>query len=222
MAIKTVKDLKKDSKKKESKKQAVKDTPKKAESKKRDDYLFVPFAAPGVKTEAVIEIRYMSGKKFESKKVTIKIDDQKYVINKADFPKGYEDKFIAQLFKQGMISAPAKDPSEPDSWKIRHGDYADGQQNNFTGKSFIDLGDGGKIELNWVHGLVETKDKKIRDILVSKGHYDMTTGHVFIQKIDPTTQVVTGVGKGAYTVAPTENEIKKNSYYEAVKGTLTK
>lgn len=225
MGVKTVKDLKDEGKSKKKKKPESKKTVKKddkpKEVKKGKEFLFVPFAPEGVDTSAIIEIRYEKDGVIHSKKATVKIKDRKYELNRSDFPKGFEDKFIAQLYAEGFMNMPQKDPNLPTEWKIRHGDFADGQRNNFTGKGFVDLPDGGKIELNWKDGFVETKDEKIRDILVSKGHYDMTTNSLFVQKPDPEKQVVTGVGKGAYTMSETPKQ-KESKLFEPSKGTFTK
>lgn len=250
MGVKTFKDLKDTIRKKGTKTKSdnseveKSETIEKPKSKSADKHtLFVPFALPDVESSAVIEFEVKDkGGEIINKSVVIKIVDQKYEINEDDCGgKEFLKPFLNQLHREGFLAMPERDPNLPTEWKIRHGDYANGIENNFTGVSYIDLEDGGKIELHWKDGFVSTKDPKIRDILVEKGHYDLTTGSLHIQKPDLKGMVITSdrgkrshvlsdqkkavvsdVGKGAHVLSAASNKGKYREPYEPTRGTFTK
>lgn len=204
--------------------------------------LFVPFALPDVESGAVIEFEVEDENgEMITKSATIKIIDQKYKVNENDCGgKEFLKPFLDQLHREGFLIMSEVDPNLPTEWKIRHGDYANGIENNFTGVSYIDFEDGGKIELHWQNGFVSTKDPKIRDILVEKGHYDLTTGSLHIQKPDIKGMIITrddekgshvlsdqkkaavsDVGKGAHVLSAASNKGSEHTPYEPTRGTFT-
>jgi hypothetical protein len=225
MAIKTQSDLReKSSKEKQPAEDSAKEKAKPLETVKEanKNTLFVPFAKPDAESSATIKFKTKENGKPVEKTAVIKIINQKYKINDKDCGgEKYLKDFLTKLTDEGFVSYPDRDPNLPTEWKIRHGDFVNGAKNNYTGVSKVDLPDGGHLEIHWKNGYVETKDEKIRDILVSKGHYDMTTNSLHIQKPDPLKSVKSSgkVEKGSYVTGPTSANVTDMGYYEPTKGT---